>query len=68
MNTDELQYCHWDSSCKRKVRYGRARHARLCIQRILQSGDGLNAENLASYHCLYCAGFHVGHTRPRGRD
>jgi hypothetical protein len=67
MTTVEFLFCDWASSCGRKVRFSHAKHASMRIQKILQSGDGLNVDSLATYHCQFCAGFHVGHMRARGR-
>jgi hypothetical protein len=59
-NTD---FCLWDSSCRKKVRYSHAADARMRIRRISRLGDGLGVEALATYRCRFCGGFHIGHTK-----
>jgi hypothetical protein len=48
-------------SCERKVRYGHmatAQKASVAMNR--KTGDSFD-----SYHCEYCKGFHIGHSRRR---
>jgi len=63
MDNFELNYCHWASSCRRKIRFSHAHHAMLRIQCILQSATAVEATSLVSYQCSHCGGFHIGHKR-----
>ncbi len=58
-----VDFCRWDSSCGKKVRFSQAAHARMHIKRILRLGDGLSVEFLAAYRCQFCRGFHIGHAK-----
>ena len=60
---ENSDFCHWDSCCRKKVRFSHAAHARLRIQRLLRSGYGLAVDSLAAYRCEYCGGWHIGHER-----
>jgi hypothetical protein len=59
----EVDYCKWDSSCGRKVRFSRAAHAQKRLRRILDSGIGFAVDTLAAYRCNFCLGFHIGNAR-----
>lgn len=59
----EVDYCRWDSSCGRKIKFSRAAHAYRRLWRILHSGYGFAVDTLAAYRCLFCFGFHIGHAR-----
>jgi hypothetical protein len=52
----------WDSGCRGKVRYSKAKHAVGRIQRICRSACGVNVSSLA-YRCEFCGGFHFEHQR-----
>jgi hypothetical protein len=56
-------FCHWDSGCRKKIRFSHAVHARVRIRHILRLGDGLAVGELATYRCQFCHGFHIGHAR-----
>jgi hypothetical protein len=59
----EVDFCLWDSGCRKKIRFSQAAHARTQIRRILRLGDGLAVEILAAYRCQFCRGFHIGHAK-----
>lgn len=59
----DSDFCRWTSSCKNKIRFSRAAHAKSRIRRILDSGNGLTVDALAAYRCQFCGGFHIGHIR-----
>jgi hypothetical protein len=54
-----VDYCRWDSSCGRKVRFSRAAHAQKRLRRILHSGFGFAVDTLPAYRCRFCLGFHL---------
>jgi ribosomal protein L32 len=60
---DNIDFCRWESSCGRKVRFSRVTHAKMRIRRIMHSGNGLAVDALAAYRCKFCGGFHIGHAK-----
>jgi len=53
----------WDSGCRSKVRYSKARHATQRILQISQLSSRQGMDLLRTYHCRFCGGWHLGHLR-----
>jgi hypothetical protein len=56
-------FCAWDSGCRNKVRYSRARDAVRGILRISRLAGRHGVGSLREYHCRFCGGWHFGHLR-----
>lgn len=60
---DYASFCHWETGCRRKIRFSHAGHAWSQIRRILHSDGGVSVHRLEAYHCDFCSGYHIGHSR-----
>jgi len=58
-----FEFWAWDSGCRNKVRYSKARHVSRQIRRISRLANRHEAGSLSTYHCRLCGGWHFGHLR-----